>query len=247
MKKTSFYTILLTILLSFTSFAIYIIQLILYHSPRDTTFYFFQDIAFLPLQIAIVTIVIGKILNDREKKERIKKLNMTISVFYSEVGTELMMKLIQFITSYEELKPYLNISDGWSNKDFQKSAAFIKNYNVQISSTTADLQHLKSLLMLKRFFLFNMLENPNLLEHETFTDMLWSILHLADELLARENFDTLPDTDIKHLEIDIKRTVNAILVQWIGYMSHLKSDYPYLFSLEIRKNPFNNDRDIIIR
>ncbi|MPN25934.1 hypothetical protein SDC9_173355 [bioreactor metagenome] len=92
-----------------------------------------------------------------------------------------------------------------------------------------------------------MLENPNLLEHETFTDMLWAVFHLTDELLARENIESLPESDIKHLENDVKRVFNSILVQWVGYMNHLKSDYPYLFSLELRRNPFSPDNGVIVR
>jgi hypothetical protein len=34
---------------------------------------------------------------------------------------------------------------------------------------------------------------------------------------------------------------------WLDYMRHLKADYPYLFSLAIRTNPFRLDASPVIR
>lgn len=72
MKKISSNT-LLALLLIFISMIIYIIQLVQFHAIRDTAFYFLQDMAFLPLQVAIVTLAFNKILSVREKRERLKK------------------------------------------------------------------------------------------------------------------------------------------------------------------------------
>ena len=117
----------------------------------------------------------------------------------------------------------------------------------EIKCTADNLVELKALVNEKRLLLFVMLENPNLLEHETFTDMLWAIFHITDELMARAGFDDLPETDIKHLEYDIKRVYSSILLQWIGYMRHLKTDYNYLYSLEARKNIFAGGGSVIVK
>ena len=47
---------------------LFAIQMIIFRSPRDTAFYLFQDMAFLPLEVALVTIVLGKAISDREKR-----------------------------------------------------------------------------------------------------------------------------------------------------------------------------------
>ena len=31
----------------------------------------------------------------------------------------------------------------------------------------------------------------------------------------------------------------GLIAEWIAYMRHLKSDYPYLYSLAVRTNPFD--------
>ncbi len=42
-----------------------------------------------------------------------------------------------------------------------------------------------------------------------------------------------------HLSGDIRRAYSILITEWLAYMKHLKSDYPYLFSLAVRTNPFD--------
>ena len=83
------------------------------------------------------------------------------------------------------------------------------------------------------------LENQNLVEHESFTELLRALFHLRDELFARGDLFSLPDTDIEHLANDARRVYIVLGEQWIDHMRYLKRHYPYLFSLALRTNPFN--------
>jgi len=103
-----------------------------------------------------------------------------------------------------------------------------------------------TLLVGKRDFLVRLLENPNLLEHESFTDLLWAAFHLTEELDARGGFHGLPDTDRQHLAGDVKRVYSQLALQWLAYMEHLKTDYPYLFSLALRMNPFDPNTSPVV-
>jgi len=239
--------VILFILLIVMSLLLYLIQILFFRNPRDTIFYFLQDVAFLPLQVAIVTIILGKILTIREKREKIKRINMIISPFFNEIGIDLLYFLLRFYCMPEDLKSSMKITSTWTKSDFQRVIKLIHHYHFQISCKEIDLQVLKRILSDKRDFLLKILENPNLLEHETFTDMLWSIFHLADELQARESIIDLPDSDLNHLTVDLKRVFKTLLVQWIYHLLHLKQEYPYLYSLEIRRNPFEEDRSVIVR
>ncbi len=90
----------------------------------------------------------------------------------------------------------------------------------------------------QRQFVLRLLENPNLLEHERFTDLLWAVLHVEEELEARTTLSDLHPSDRAHLEIDVRRAFNLLLAEWVLYVRHLKEDYPYLFSLVVRTHPF---------
>jgi hypothetical protein len=62
---------------------------------------------------------------------------------------------------------------------------------------------------------------------------------LAQELDARKDLQGLPETDSAHLSGDIQRAYRMLLAEWLSYMRHLKEDYPYLYSLDVRTNPFD--------
>jgi hypothetical protein len=110
-----------------------------------------------------------------------------------------------------------------------------------LSHANIDWDHLRSFLMAKKNFLLHLLGNPNLLEHETFTNLLWAVFHLAEELANRKNVSSLPESDYEHLIGDIKRVNVLLMSEWLDYMKHLQGDYPFLFSLAVRTNPFNPD------
>ena len=92
-----------------------------------------------------------------------------------------------------------------------------------------------------------LLENPNLLEHETFTELLWAVFHLTEELEYRADLDKLPHTDMVHISGDIKRVYVLLLNRWIDYVMHLKDQYPYLYSLAVRTNPLDEDASPIVK
>ena len=93
MKKHS--TLIISVLLLALSALIYSVQFVIFRDMRDTFFYFLQDWAFIPVQIVVVTIVVGRVISDREKRERIEKTKMLASAFFSELGTELMRRLLK--------------------------------------------------------------------------------------------------------------------------------------------------------
>ena len=91
-----------------------------------------------------------------------------------------------------------------------------------------------------------LMENPNLLEHERFTGLLLAVFHLTDELIRRQDFDTLPATDLAHLGGDAQRAYDQLIVDWVIYLEYLQKSYPYLFSLAIRDNPLDQTANPIV-
>ncbi len=67
-----------------------------------------------------------------------------------------------------------------------------------------------------------------------------------EELMARSEFDEGCRADMAHISIDIKRALRSLTIQWVEYMRHLHAEYPYLYSLQVRKNPFSEEQNIVI-
>ncbi|MBI5676837.1 MAG: hypothetical protein HZC48_13640 [Nitrospirae bacterium] len=246
MKYKRWY-ISLAIALTASSTVLYLLQISIFRRAEETFFYMLQDIAFVPIQVLLVTLILNQLLSSREKRALMKKMNMLIGTFHIEAGSELIKLCSAFNSDVTEIRKRLMVTSKWTARDFQSAAAFVKSMDLRIDSRSADLNSLKTLLEVKRSFLLSLLANPNLLEHDSFTDLLWAVFHLAEELSARKTFEGLPKTDYDHLSGDIKRTYSQLLAEWLLYMKHLKADYPYLFSLAVRMNPINPDADAVVK
>ena len=224
-----------------------ILYLVHYAIFRDTHYifnYLVGHLAFLPIHVLLVTLVIHELLKIREKRAMLRKMNMVIGAFYSEVGSRLLKSFPEFDLHYEEIRRNLVITNDWSALQFSGVGESLKSYNYKIDSQKGDLEALKSFLIERRDFLLGLLENPNLLEHESFTDLLWAVFHLTEELASRADVKRLSVTDYAHLSGDIKRAYILLISEWVAYMKHLKDNYPYLFSLAIRTNPFDPNASV---
>lgn len=229
------------------SVVLYLVQIYVFQSPRDTFFYLFQDIAFVPVQVLLVTLIINRLLSVREKRSRLEKLNMVIGTFFSEAGTQLLRYFSDWDPGREVFRSKLKVTDKWSYKEFFVVSKYLKEYDYSIEKDRIDISSLKTFLLGKREFLLRLLENPNLLEHESFTELLLAVFHLVDELAVRDDVKHLPDSDLAHLVGDVKRAYILLVHQWLEYLSHLRDNYPYLFSLAVRMNPFVENASPLVR
>ena len=187
------------------------------------------------------------LVNRREKEVRRQKLHMVAGLFFSELGNRLMLLFCSMDSRIEEVRKDLIFTNDWSDEDFSSLAQQLKGHGFDLVVQTGPLEEIRALLEAKGPFLLRLLENPLLLEHESFTELLRAVFHLRDELLHRHDLLGLPETDYAHLAGDIKRVYRLLVLEWLGYLRHLKKYYPYLFSLALRLNPFKPDRSAVVR
>lgn len=245
MKASS--QIFLGLLLLILSAIFYIIHYVIFRDLHHIVIYLIGDIAFVFIEVLLVTLIIHKLLSERETRVKLEKLNMVIGAFFSEVGTHLLIYLSNADPHLEKIKKDLVVTNEWSESEFKNVKRRLKKFNYSVEIKQINLGNLRSYLIEKRDFLLRMLENPILLEHESFTELLQAVFHLLEELQFREDLGNLPLSDYNHLEGDIKRAYGQLVYQWIDYIEHLKSNYPYLFSLAIRTNPFDEESSPIVR
>lgn len=247
MKKLISWQAALGIILIALSIGTYYIHFLLFRDLHHIFLYLVGDIAFVFLEVFLVTMVLHGVLSSREKQALLKKLNMVIGAFFSEVGIDLLRLFCAFDKSATSLSCKLVVTNEWSDRKFSEVCRKTEKYNSDMDSTKGDLNMLKSLLVDKRQFLLSLLENPNLLEHETFTDLLWAVFHLTEELAQRKTLAKLSEADYQHITGDMKRAYALLVREWLAYMSHLKGNYPYLFSLAMRTNPFDQQASVEIK
>ncbi len=239
--------ILLGLLLVFLSVVFYVLHFIIFRDAHHIFIYLLGDVAFVFTEVLLVTLIIHQVLSDREKRAMLKKLNMVIGAFFSEAGMPLLKYFWAFDAEAESFGGHLNVDNEWSPEHFDKMEEILQNRDFKIDVHKGNLDEMRGFIISKRAFLLRLLENPNLLEHEEFTELLWAVFHLAEELSHRETVHELPDTDYEHLAGDIKRAYGLLVREWLSYMEHLKGNYPYLFSLAVRTNPFNPQASVEVK
>jgi hypothetical protein len=221
------------------SAVIYLLHFALFRDVHHIFLYLVGDVAFVPLEVLLVTVIIHRLLSVREKRVLLRKLNMVIGAFFTEVGTELLRRLAALDDDVDVVRANLLPRADWTDADFDRAARQMRAYDYGIEIKAGALAELRAFLLTKREFLLRLLENPNLLEHESFTELLWALTHLAEELAHRDSVYDLPPADYAHLAGDIKRAYARVIAEWLKYMGHLHRSYPYLYSLALRTNPFD--------
>jgi hypothetical protein len=232
--------ILFGVLLVLLSVFFYAVHYVIFRDAHHIFLYMVGDVAFVFIEVLLVTLIIHQVLSEREKRSMLKKLNMVIGAFFSEVGTPLLKFFSGFDANSERISGHLIVDKDWSPEHFTKMRAVLENHEYRIDSRKGDLQGLQDFIVGRREFLLRLLENPNLLEHDRFTELLWAVFHLAEELSHRRQVKDLPDTDYEHLGGDLERVYRLLVREWLSYMEHLNGAYPYLFSLAVRTNPFDS-------
>ena len=223
------------------SLVLYLIDYYLFPRAEEIGFSFMSNVAFLPVYVLLVTLMVERVLREREREVMLQKMNMVIGLFFSEIGNRLLRDLLGFLPDGSAVSQQLRPTPHWTDSEFKAARSCLDGTRIRLDSRAGDLDSLKEFLSGQKGVMLSLMENPNLLEHEAFTDLLWAVFHLIEELQARHSLQGLPESDLVHLSGDLERVLNHLLQQWLSYMAHLRIEYPYLYSLAVRMNPMNPD------
>ena len=181
-----------------------------------------------------------------ERRERLRKIHMLIGVFFSETGTDLLGRIARLDPSAGEIRKELVVTSRWTPEEFARLRKRMSGYPFRVDADRVDWESWRTYIREKRSLFISLLENPVLFEHETFTDLLQAFFHLTDELLYRGDLTHLPPADRAHLKSDLERGYALLVQEWVAYMEWMKKHYPYLFSLAMRTNPFDEAASVVI-
>ena len=129
MKKIFDWPVSLGATLIAMSGLVYFIQYLIFRDARHIFIYLIGDIAFVFIEVLLVTLVIHKVLAVREKKLLLNKLNMVIGAFYSEVGNKLMKLFCAFDPCSRDIARELVVRKEWSDKQFDDMRKMMKGFS----------------------------------------------------------------------------------------------------------------------
>jgi hypothetical protein len=241
------WSVLLGAALLTTSFVLYIVHFMVFRDMEFITMRGLAHLAFVPIQGLVVTLIIAELLVVMQKKSRLEKMRMVIGVFFSEMGTALLDRLSDSDRNASALEGAVEHIEDWSRVKVPVIMASLPEDCCEVDLSREELVQLREEMVEERNFMARLLENPNLLDDERFTEMLWAVFHLTEELDARKNMLTVPDSDLEHLNIDVNRVYELLLREWLHYMKHLNSSYPFLFAFALRTSPLHPAAEVEVR
>jgi len=183
----------------------------------------------------------------RDNQIRLQKLQMVIGLFFSQAGTELMRFFAEADCHRDDLERVLKLDDDWNTRSYQQALKKLDRHLYKVEVEKIDLDKLRDFISEQSQLLVRLIESPYMLEHESFTDLLIAVMHLKEELQHRKDIDVLPESDNDHLCGDIRRAYSQLVRQWLLYVQQLQHNYPFLFSLTLRTNPFDRSASIVVR
>ncbi len=222
---------------------VYLLKITLIDNLPGTIEYIFNSAGFLFINVLFVTLVINGLLAKRAKNERLEKLNMVIGIFFTEVGNELIKRIIPADKNGSDFEKSF-ILTGKEKPNEQSMIRAIENHPFALQSEEINLKEMHDFLQNNRNFLLRLMENPVMLEHQSFTTLLLAAFHLTAELDLREDLSKLTVSDRAHLTGDVSRVYQALTKEWIHYMGYLSLNYPYLYSLAVRTNPYDRNATV---
>lgn len=189
----------------------------------------------------------GFLLERRQEKSRQETLNTLIGLFYSQIGTELLRMLSSYDPRRAEVTREARIEEEWTEAQFATLRRQLEKHDYAIDNARIRLEAVRDAILKENGTLVRLLENPSLQEHESFTELLRACYHLGEELRARGNLAGLPVSDVAHLVRDARRVYALLALGWSDYTHYLKRGYPYLFSLALRMNPFEERSSPVVK
>lgn len=240
--KTSRWQLRLAALLLAMAVALYAVRLLAFNDPsmqNEMWRFLLGDVAFLFVQVPIMSMVIDGLIRRREREETRRKLNMVIGAFFSETGQSLLGEIAHADAGLAEVRDVLAPQPSWKAADYGRARAALQGHAPRVELEPHRLERLRDVLAAERSFVIGLLANQTLLEHQSFSDLLWALTHLGEELAARPRLDALTPADARHLANDVQRAYRLLGTEWLSYLQHLQVAYPFLFSLAVRTNPLD--------
>lgn len=216
--------IIISVLLAISA-CIYGMQILIFKDVRNTEFYIFQDMAFIPISIAITTVVVGELLDINNKRDSRQKTRMLTSTFFSDIGFELMSMLALVSNIDEGLLHTINATE-LSESD---KITTIKNSGLTVNADMGIYTIISDVIIASKTDILILSSNPMLYDHEYFSDLLWELLHLMDEFRLRGDYVKLTQNDLTELNSDFAQVLELLLINWVVNAKYLKETYPNFY------------------
>jgi hypothetical protein len=152
----------LSVVLVATAALLHYVHFLIFHDAHHIAIYLLGDIAFVPLEVLFVTLIVDRMLASREAAARRHKMNMVIGVFFADLGRTLLALCRPMLPADDRAcAPCLQMKT--SEADLRAAIAAAGATPPKLQVGVADLEALGALLKQHEPLLLQLLANPVLL------------------------------------------------------------------------------------
>src|SRR4030042_3214402 len=110
MRKHLFFAVIAAVFL-LSSGLLYLVHYLIFRDTHHICIYLVGDVAFLPLEVLLVGVIIDRLLHRREKQALLRKLNIVVGAFFSEAGNHLLAQLVSYSERSADIKQHFRVTN----------------------------------------------------------------------------------------------------------------------------------------
>ena len=113
------------------SIVLHMLHFVVFKDLHHIMIFLVADIAFIPLEVFFVSIVLERIIEKRDRDQVMRKLSMLVGLFYQEIGNQ----LLNILVSADQMDKDINnieVNFTWTEDEYFKLANKIKNHKYEV-------------------------------------------------------------------------------------------------------------------
>ena len=220
------------------SAVMYVVHYLIFRDFHHIAIFFVHDIAFMPLEVILVTLFFDRIIEKTNEKENRSKLSIIETLFFNESGGNMLRYLTSFDPQSHHLSEILQVTEDWKSSDFINAKKQLSNYSFHLDVSRVDFFGLHYHLDERHNYYRNILENPALTQSNEFTEMVMKIYLMWEELDCRTDLYNLNDAEKNYLGSLLTEIYQELVTYWLdNAYNHSIHNRPRLHRL-VETNPF---------
>lgn len=216
----------------------YVLHYLIFRDFHHIAIFALHDIAFLPIEVILVSLVFERVLDEAHHEEQRGKANMIQSIFFNESGFDMLRYLVMCDPNSHNLCSAMQVTEEWQRPDFEKAIRFAEQYTYSLSPERIDFFALHYHLENRHKYFLKVIENPALMDHENFTDLILSMYHLWEELDYHTDLYQLSEKDKDYLCSITGEIYQLLTREWLLNVIYTKKHHQHRLAHAVRVNPF---------
>lgn len=153
--------VVIATVLTLLAIVLHAIHVLIFRDLHHVAIYGFGDIAFLPIEILVVSLVVDQVLKERERQATLHKMKMVIGTFFSALGQPLLEQMCFVLEDDSEVRLCLAVDPAWTAERILEAEGKIPDLRIKVRPSREDMEALRELLTEHRDFLLGLLQNSS--------------------------------------------------------------------------------------